>query len=114
MQADLFDSELQAAEHLAKFKFYRAAGALAGVVLEGHLAQVCSDHQITVSKKNPTISDFNELLKTNGVIEVPQWRFIQHLADLRNLCDHARQPDPTQEQIADLLAGVTKAIKTVF
>lgn len=114
LQADLFDSELQAAEHLAKFKFYRAAGALAGVVLEGHLAQVCSDHQITVAKKNPTISDFNELLKTNGVIEVPQWRFIQHLADLRNLCDHARKPDPTQEQIMDLLAGVTKVIKTIF
>jgi hypothetical protein len=43
VQADLFDSELEAAEGLIKFKFARAAGALAGVVLEGHLAQVCSD-----------------------------------------------------------------------
>jgi hypothetical protein len=114
LQADLFDSELQAAEHLAKFKFLRAAGAVAGVVLEGHLAQVCSDHKITLTKKNPTIADFNESLKAADVIELPQWRFIQHLADLRNLCDHARTPDPSSEQIGDLLAGVAKVIKTVY
>jgi hypothetical protein len=114
LQADLFDSELQAAEHLAKFKFFRAAGALAGVVLEGHLAQVCANHKIAVTKKNPTIADFNELLKSANVIDLPQWRFIQHLADIRNLCDHARKPDPTKEQIADLLAGVSKVTKTVF
>lgn len=114
LQADLFDSELQAAEHLAKFNFLRAAGALAGVVLERHLAQVCADHQVTTQKKNPTIADFNELLKSADVIDLPQWRYVQHLADLRNLCDHARKPDPSAEQIADLLAGVAKVIKTVL
>jgi hypothetical protein len=41
----------------------RAAGAVAGVVLEKHLRQVCDDHKITVAKKNPTIGDLNELLK---------------------------------------------------
>ncbi len=113
-QADLMDSELDAAEHLAKSKFHRAAGAAAGVVLERHLNQVCSDHQITIAKKNPTIADFNEALKTGGVIEIPQWRFVQHLADLRNICDHPRTPDPTAEQVADLLAGAKKIIKTVY
>lgn len=114
VQADLLDSELEAAEHLAKFKFYRASGAVAGVVLERHLATVCQNHNVSASKKNPTIADFNELLKSATVIDLPQWRFIQHLADLRNMCDHARTPDPTSEQIADLLAGVKKVTKTVF
>lgn len=114
LQADLFDSELNAAEHLAKFKFFRASGALAGVVLERHLSQVCADHKITMSKKNPTIADFNESLKLADVVDLPQWRFIQHLADIRNLCDHAKKPDPSAEQIDDLLAGVGKVIKTVF
>jgi len=45
VQADLLDSELEAAEVLAKHKFTRAAGALAGVVLERHLAQVCADRR---------------------------------------------------------------------
>ena len=37
LQADLFDSELSAAEELSKKGFVRGAGAIAGVVLEGHL-----------------------------------------------------------------------------
>jgi hypothetical protein len=114
VQADLLDSELGAAEELAKHKFARAAGALAGVVIEKHLAQVCADHQIVVSKKNPTISDLNEALKADGVIDVPQWRFIQHLADIRNLCDHGRKPEPTAEQVDDLITGVKKITKTIY
>ncbi|MGA9601237.1 MAG: hypothetical protein WBS22_13475 [Methylocystis sp.] len=65
VQADLFDSELGAARELLKNKFLRAAGAVAGVVLEKHLRQVCEDHGLTISKKNPTINDLNELLKSN-------------------------------------------------
>ena len=114
IQADLLDSEIEAAEHLAKYKFVRAAGAVAGVVLERHLAQVSGNHGITTAKKNPTIADFNEALKAGGVIDLPQWRFIQHLADIRNLCDHGRIPEPTAEQVDDLVAGVKKTIKTLY
>jgi len=114
VQADLFDSEIVAAEHLAKNKFYRSAGALAGVVLEGHLAQVCTDHRLALTGKNHTISIYNDALKTAAVIDVPQWRFVLHLADIRNLCDHRRTAEPTNEQIADLLAGARKVVKTVF
>ncbi len=114
VQADLFDSELDAAGALLKQRFTRAAGAMAGVVLERHLAQVCSNHTIKVAKKNPGISDLNELLKSAEVIDVPQWRFIQHLGDVRNLCDHSKAVEPTVEQVADLVAGVKKVTKTIF
>lgn len=114
VQADLMDSEIDAAEHLAKYKYTRAAGALAGVVLERHLSQVCMDHEIVVPMKNPTINNFNELLKAAGIIEVPDWRFIQLLADIRNNCDHNKTPEPTPEQVGDLIAGVKKVMKTVF
>jgi hypothetical protein len=114
VQADVLDSEIEAAEVLANHKFSRAAGALAGVVLERHLSQVCADHNLSIGKKNPTIADFNETLKASAIIDLPQWRFIQHLADIRNLCDHSRTPEPTAEQVADLLSGVKKVIKTVY
>jgi hypothetical protein len=114
VQADLFDSELDAAGELLRQKFNRAAGALAGVVLERHLAQVCENHSIKITKKNPGISDLNELLKGGGVIDVPQWRFNQHLADIRNLCDHSKTVEPTSEQVSDLLSGVMKVTKTIF
>lgn len=114
VQADLFDSELDAAEELTKNKFVRAAGAVAGVVLERHLAQACDNHNIKTKKKNPTISDLNDALKAENVIDVPQWRFIQHLADLRNLCDHDKKAEPTEDQVKDLVAGVKKITKTLF
>ena len=113
LQADLFDSEIEAARELAKHKFLRAAGAVAGVVLERHLGRVCSNHSVKVTKKDPTISDLNDLLKGAGVVHVPEWRSIQYLADIRNLCDHNKNVEPTQEQIKDLLDGTAKVTKTL-
>ena len=113
-QADLFDSELDAAKELAKNRFTRAAGAVAGVVLERHLKEVCSNHGVTIRKKDPQISDLNDVLKGANIIEIPQWRSIQHLGDLRNLCAHDKKSEPTADQIEDLLAGVTKITKTIF
>lgn len=114
LQADLFDDEISSARELAKKKFGRAAGAVAGVVLEKHLAQVCQDHKIKISKKNPGIGDLNEALKANSVIDVPQWRFISMLADIRNICDHNKQKEPSEQQISDLLDGADKVLKTIF
>jgi len=114
VQADLFDSELEAAKELNKKGFVRGAGAIAGVVLEKHLAQVCENHNVKVSKKNPGINDYNQLLKDNEVIEVKDWRFIQHLADLRNLCDHDKKKEPKKEDIDELIDGVEKVSKTIF
>lgn len=114
LQADLFDHELDMARELLKSGFLRAAGAVAGVVLEGHLAEVCDNHKITVSKKRPGISDLNDLLKNQDVIDVPTWRLVQRLADLRNLCDHNRKREPTEEEVAELIDGIDKIAKTVF
>jgi hypothetical protein len=112
--ADLFDSEIEAARALVKSKFLRAAGAIAGVVLEKHLAQVCENHAIKVTKKNPTIADLSELLKNADVIDTPRWRANQYLADIRNLCDHNKVKEPTEEQVRDLVDGVAKVLKTMF
>ena len=114
VQADLFDSELDAAKELLSQKFTRAAGALAGVVLERHLVQVCENHSVTIGKKNPGISDLSAALKEPGILDTPQWRFVQHLADIRNLCDHSKKIEPTIEQVDDLIAGVSKITKTLF
>lgn len=84
VQADLFDSELDVAKELLKNNFVRAAGAVAGVVLEGHLKQVCDNHAL--SKKSGTISVLNDSLKAAGVIELSQSRQIQYLGDIRNKC----------------------------
>lgn len=114
VQADLFDSELDSARELLKNGFLRPAGAVAGVVLEKHLCEVCAKHKISTRKKNPTINDFNELLKSDSVIDVPDWRFVQRLGDLRNLCDHNKERDPTDVEVRELIDGVDKITKTMF
>jgi hypothetical protein len=113
VQADLLDTELDAADELNKNGFARAAGAVAGVVLEEHLSTIAVQHSLSPSK-NAAIGDLNDLLKKAEVIDVVSWRFIQHLGDLRNLCGHKKTADPTKEQVSELIAGVRKVIKTLF
>ena len=114
LQADLFDDELDAAAELAKKGFLRGAGAVVGVVLEGHLGHVCGKHDLKTRKKAPTINNLNQMLKDGAIIDTPNWRFIQHLGDLRNLCDHSKGREPTNEEVNDLITGVKKVIKTLF
>jgi hypothetical protein len=114
VQADLLDSEIDAARELIKSGFLRAAGAVAGVVLEKHLGQVVQNHSLPLRKQHPTIGDFNEILKNSNVIDVPNWRLIQRLGDLRNLCDHNKHREPSKEEVQDLVDGVEKITKTLF
>lgn len=112
VQADLFDDELAAAKMLNKNKFVRAAGAIAGVVLEKHLDQVLKNHNL-ICKKD-TISPLNDALKAGNVYDIPTFRKIQHLGDIRNLCDHNSKREPTQEEVEEMINGVDSIIKTVF
>ena len=114
MQADLFDSELDAAKSLVKHGFLRAGGALAGVVMEKHLAQVCENHRVKHGRRNPTIGVYNDALQTAEVIDTAQWRFNLRLSDIRNLCDHHRDREPTSEEVTELVDGVSKLTKTLF
>lgn len=113
LQADLFDSEIDAARDLKRNGHLRAAGVVVGVVLESHLAKVCQNHGVTVRKKDPTTSDFNDLLKNSDIFDIPTWRWIQRLGDLRNLCCHSKDRDPTADEVQELIDGVDKAIKTI-
>jgi hypothetical protein len=112
-QADVFDSEIDAAREPLKNGFLRPAGVLAGVVLEKHLKQVCVDHSIKLTKQKAGINDLNELLKANSVIDVAQWRYISMLGDLRNLSAHDKKKEPSVDQITDLIDGTVKVLKTI-
>jgi hypothetical protein len=114
LQAELFDDELSAAEELQKKGHLRAAGALAGVTLERHFSAVAQRRGIKIGKKDPAISDYNDTFKKEGIYDVPDWRFIQRLGDLRNLSVHFKDREPKNDEINELITGAQKVVKTVF
>jgi hypothetical protein len=114
LQAELFDGELSAARDLLRANHLRAAGTVAGVVLERHLAQVALTHAITLRKRTPTIGDLNEALKAANVYDLPPYREILRLGDIRNLCAHSKERDPTKEEVSEMVDGVDKIAKTVW
>lgn len=114
LQAEVLDEDLDVARHLLKSKHVRAAGAVAGVVLERHLGSVAAAHGITVSKRSPTIADLNDPLRDAGIYDMPQWRGIQRLADIRNLAVHNKDREPRPDEVSELIDGAEKIVKTVF
>lgn len=116
--ASLFDSEIDGAKELLTNGFLRPAGVVARVVLEKHLKDICETHKVKVNKKNkskpPTLSDYNGALKEAKVYDIAQWRKISALADITNKCCHGHGPEPTEEEVQDLIDGADKVIKNVF
>lgn len=114
LQADLFYSELEGAKELHRNGFYRAAGALCGVILEKHFASVCTLHNLKMKKATPGIGDFNEKLKEEGVIDNKTYLLIQRLGAIRNLCDHNKKQEPTADDVMDIINGADKVLHEVL
>ncbi|PHV25247.1 hypothetical protein CSQ93_24975 [Janthinobacterium sp. BJB426] len=111
--ADIQDNEVATARQLLKVS-PRAAGALVGVVIEAHLQKVADAHSIKIPKKNPTIADLNDPLKVASVLDTAGWRKISFLADIRNLCSHKKDVEPTKEQVEELIEGAAWVTKNIF
>jgi len=107
----LMDDEILEAEYLLKKGFIRAAGALAGVVLERHLKMMCDKNEPKLKyPKNATISKLNDILKDKNLMDMAEWRKIQYLGDIRNKCDHDMKVEPNKEEVADLISKVKELI----
>ncbi len=110
--SELQDLELENAKSLLKINI-RAAGIIAGVILESYLHTIVESHKIKMSKKTPTFIDLNEALKSNQIYDIATWRKISYLADIRNLCAHSKGKEPTKEQVEDLIEGVNWVMKNI-
>jgi len=114
LQYNLYKSELEAANDLLANGFIRPAGALAGVILENHLKGLCKIHNIIFNKKHVSINDCNEKLKNENVLDIVEYKKVQHLASIRNLCDHADEREPRKDEVRDLIIDVERIIARVI
>ncbi|WMW22925.1 hypothetical protein RE476_03625 [Methanolobus mangrovi] len=114
LQAEIHDNEISKARELYKNDYLRSAGVICGVVLEGHLNNICTLKQIKMKKRTPTLADYNDALKNENIIDLTNWRWIQRLGDIRNLCAHKKEREPTKDEVQELIDGVDKAIKIIY
>lgn len=110
----LMADELVAAQYLLKNGFLRAAGALAGIILERHLKNLLRRHSPPIKyKEKITLAPLNDLCK-DTVYDVVIWQKVKHLVELRNLCSHDKDREPTKSEIVELINGTDNLIKTKF
>ena len=103
IRSSLLDDELDQARLLVKSGYTRAAGVIAGVVLESHLDSVCARHDVKLGRKKKTIGNLKDALRSAEVIDLPVARQIEALADIRNLCGHKSSREPTPEEVERLI-----------
>jgi hypothetical protein len=102
--------QLTEAETLFKVKHVRAAGAIAGVLLERHLRLLCDRQQSPLKyNKSDGITKLNDILWKANVYDQSTWRKVQWMGDVRNTCDHAKE-EPKPNDVKDLIAEVKKFI----
>jgi hypothetical protein len=108
----LMDDEIEAARHLMSKGFLRAAGALVGVVLERHLKNLLRKHSPPIKYNDKAaLAKLNDLCK-ESIYDAVTWRKVQHLTDLRNLCDHDKAREPSKDEVAEFMNGVSSIIKS--
>jgi len=109
LQADFFNSEIDAANELLQNGHLRAAGIIAGVVLESHLKNICKKYEITFGRPKPTLNDFYQELYRANIIDNSQRTLIEYLSSVRNLCAHSSDRDPSDQEVKDLIDGTKRA-----
>ena len=88
ISAEFTRTEIEEAENLLTAKYYRAAGALAGVALESYLKTLCSSYKINYLPK-PSLDSMIQILYKNGKLDSTEMKYMQYLASIRNKCSHA-------------------------
>ena len=117
--AELFADFIEMAEHLLETGYKDPAAVMAGSVLEEHLRQLCQNNSIDVEedkdgKKVPRKADRlnSELAKSNVYSKLDQ-KMVTAWFDLRNKAAHGKYSEYNEDQVRQLILGVTEFVARV-
>ncbi|HZW54049.1 MAG TPA: hypothetical protein VFF00_08440 [Candidatus Elarobacter sp.] len=111
---NVYENMLGNAKMLLDAGFLRPAAAVAGVVTESYLHDICDKHRCMPAKKNPTISAYNDALKQASLIDQPTWRLIARIADIRNIAVHRTGAEASQHDVTDIIRDAGRILSAVF
>lgn len=75
--------------------------------------RVLQSRAIAIDSARPNPGVLVDALRNQGVLDTPQWRFLQSLFDLRHLCAHSRGREPSDEEVTSLIDGVAKMCRSL-
>jgi len=113
LYGDVENHVLAAVYRLSQHGHCRAAGALAGVLLEIHLAHVAAKYRVAMGTKSPDITMLNAALKRGSIYDGDIWRFIKHLGALRDVWVDASRRDPTVDELTAFIHEVQTVCQRV-
>lgn len=91
----------------------RAAGAMAGAVLEGYLKKLTAKHCLKFRKQAPLLKEYVDALHTAKVLDIPVHAQATWLAEIATR-SRAAGESPTKLQVRDLIDGTHWLITNVF
>jgi len=107
------ERELQVARLLLAKGRRRAAGAVAGVVLESHLRKVAQRHDLALSESDSSsLARLNRSLRKAGVCNSARSRQIARLAKLCDSCVRSKKK-VSAKLVSELLSGVEETLLNV-
>ncbi len=111
---EIYQSEMDIARNLYKKKYFRAAGSIAGVVVEVHLKKVVDNRDVPLADKaDPGMSAYNDALKKHDIYKTPTFSLIQMCGHIRNKCVHPKQEDPTDGEISSIISAAERILVEV-
>ncbi len=114
LASTLLGDELEESRHLLKNGFYRAAGAIAGVVLERHI-KINFNQSIPIIKykEKATLGYLIKIAEDKAIFENPMIQKLKYLNQIRIKCDHDKKTTPTENEIIDLIENTNKLIHNI-
>jgi hypothetical protein len=91
----------------------RAAGALAGILLETHLIHIAAKYRVATRTASTDITRLNTALKCGGIYDGELWHFIQRLGALRDVWVYSSRLDPCEDELMAFLHDVQTVCHTV-
>ena len=107
--AEVFSDFLDQADHLLQNGYAAPAASLAGAVLENGLRSIAERNEIVI-KARDDLSALNSRLGAKGIYNRLRQKEVSVWIDVRNLADHGRFDDLTEENVEGLIRGVRSVL----
>lgn len=107
----IMGDELREAKVLFDKKFYRAAGALSGVILERHIKIWLNNSKPKIKfSEKATLGQLIKKAEENKIFDTSTILKLNYLNSIRIACDHDKKNEPKENEIKDLIDHTDKLI----